>query len=115
MNLLIGAVLILLSYQILRDLNKWVDHKISRSVTDRFDRYRFFLLLLGRFIFFVDLIRMSNTMESYLHESRKLDGSNFKNWKFKIQTLLEGANAWSIVTGDEKRVNAGTQEQDWDK
>lgn len=58
---------------------------------------------------------MSNTMESYLHESGKLDGSNFMKWKFKIQTLLEGVNAWSIVTGDEQRVNAGTQEQDWDK
>lgn len=54
-------------------------------------------------------------MESYLYESGKLDGSNFMNWKFKIQTLLEGAKAWSIVTGDEQRVNAGTQKQDWDK
>eukprot|EP00253_Pinus_taeda_P010156 PITA_10156 len=58
---------------------------------------------------------MSNTMESYLHESGKLDGSNFTNWKFKIQTLLEGANAWSIVTGDELRPNVGIQEQEWDK
>ena len=58
-------------------------------------------------------------MESYLHESGKLDGSNFMNWKFKIQTLLEGANAWSIVIGDEQRLNsntgANTQEQEWDK
>eukprot|EP00253_Pinus_taeda_P003869 PITA_03869 len=58
---------------------------------------------------------MSNTMESYLHESGKLDGSNFTNWKFKIKTLLEGANAWSIVTGDELKSNAGTQEQEWEK
>ena len=60
---------------------------------------------------------MSNTIESYIHESGKLDGSNFTNWKFKIQTLLEGANAWSIVTGDEQRpnLNIGTQEQEWDK
>ena len=56
-------------------------------------------------------------MESYLHESGKLDGSNFTNWKFKIQTLLEGANAWSVVRGDEQRSNSniGTQEQEWDK
>lgn len=53
-------------------------------------------------------------MESYLHESGKLNGSNFTNWKFKIHTLLEGASAWSIVIGDEQKVDAGTQEQDWD-
>ena len=54
-------------------------------------------------------------MESYLHESGKLDGSNFTNWNFKIQTLVEGANAWSIVTGDELKPNAGPKEQDWEK
>lgn len=54
-------------------------------------------------------------MEYYLHKSSKLDGSNFMNWKFNIQTLLEGVNAWSIVTGDEQRLSAGTQEKDLDK
>lgn len=44
-------------------------------------------------------------MESYLHESGKLDGSNFTNSKFKIENLLEGVNSWSIVTGDELRPN----------
>jgi len=58
---------------------------------------------------------MNNSIESYLHESGKLDGSNFSNWKFKIQTLLESANAWSIVTGSELRPGSATQEQDWDK
>lgn len=58
---------------------------------------------------------MSNTMESYLNESGKLNGSNFTNWKFKIQTLLEGANAWAIVTGDEQKPAATTQTEDWEK
>eukprot|EP00253_Pinus_taeda_P024209 PITA_24209 len=58
---------------------------------------------------------MKNSLESYLHESGKLDGTNFSNWKFKMQTLLESANAWSIVLGNEQRVGTTTQEQDWDK
>lgn len=29
--------------------------------------------------------------------------------------MLEGANAWSIVTGDEQKPNGGPQEQDWEK
>jgi len=59
--------------------------------------------------------KMRNTLESYLHESGKLDGTNFSNWKFKMQTLLESANAWSIVLGDEQRAGTAAQEQDWDK
>eukprot|EP00253_Pinus_taeda_P025009 PITA_25009 len=58
---------------------------------------------------------MSNTMESYLNDSGKLNGSNFTNWKFKIQTLLEGANAWAIVTGDEQKPTATTQKEDLEK
>ena len=58
---------------------------------------------------------MSNTTESYLNESGKLNGSNFTNWKFKIQTLLEGANAWTIVTGDEQKPTASTQKEDREK
>eukprot|EP00253_Pinus_taeda_P021576 PITA_21576 len=54
-------------------------------------------------------------MESYLNESGKLNGSNFTNWKFKIQTLLEGANAWAIVTGDEQKPAAAQQKEDWEK
>jgi len=55
---------------------------------------------------------MNNILESYLHESGKLDGMNFSNWKFKMQTLLESVNAWSIVLGDEQRSGTATQEQD---
>eukprot|EP00253_Pinus_taeda_P031194 PITA_31194 len=58
---------------------------------------------------------MNNSLESYLHESGKLDGTNFSNWKFKMQTLLGSANAWSIVLGNEQRAENATQEQDWDK
>ena len=58
---------------------------------------------------------MNNSIESYLHKSGKLDGSNFTNWKFKMQTLLESANVWSVVIGNELRSGSATQEQDWDK
>eukprot|EP00253_Pinus_taeda_P035070 PITA_35070 len=58
---------------------------------------------------------MNNSLESYLHESSKLDGTNFSNWKFKMQTLLESANVWLIVLGNEQRAGNATQEQDWDK
>jgi hypothetical protein len=29
-------------------------------------------------------------VEIYLNEANKLDGSNFINWKFNMQTLMEG-------------------------
>ena len=32
-----------------------------------------------------------------------------------MQTLLESANAWSIILGNEHRAKNATQEQDWDK
>lgn len=59
--------------------------------------------------------KMNNSLESYLDESGKLDGTNFSNWKFKMKTLLESANAWSIVLGNEQRAGNTTQEHDWDK
>ena len=58
---------------------------------------------------------MNNNIELYLHESGKLDGSNFSNWKFNMQTLLESENAWSIFIGNELRPESAAQEQDWDK
>jgi len=39
--------------------------------------------------------------EAYLNENNKLDGSNYFGWKFELQTLLEGHNAWTIVNNDE--------------
>jgi hypothetical protein len=33
---------------------------------------------------------VNQLVETYLNESNKLDGSNFINYKFKMQTLIEG-------------------------
>ena len=64
---------------------------------------------------------MSNPLaETYLNEANKLDGSNFINWKFKMQTLMEGYGVQTITNGNEAKPVAaagGTpaQIQDWDK
>jgi len=64
---------------------------------------------------------MNNQLaEAYLNENNKLDGSNYFGWKFKLQTLLEGHNVWTIVNNDEVKPNVltgGTIEtiQYWDK
>jgi hypothetical protein len=44
---------------------------------------------------------MANLVDSYLTESNKLDGTNYVNWKFKMQTLMEGHNVWAIANGKE--------------
>lgn len=45
---------------------------------------------------------MANVLaESYLSESNKLDGEIYANWKFKLQTLMEGNNTWAIESGAE--------------
>lgn len=36
-------------------------------------------------------------------ESNNLDGSNYVNWKFKVQTSLKATMAWNIVTGVEDK------------
>ena len=47
--------------------------------------------------------------DTYINEVSKLNGENYVNWKFKMMTMLESANVWSIVTGDEPRpVNAAS-------
>jgi hypothetical protein len=58
--------------------------------------------------------------ETYLNEANKLDGSNFINWKFKMQTLMEGYGVWNIAKGTEVKPDAAagattTQIQDWEK
>jgi len=40
-------------------------------------------------------------VDSYLIESIKLDGENYVNWRFKVTTILEAYNLWTIVKGDE--------------
>jgi hypothetical protein len=44
--------------------------------------------------------------ETYLNEANKLDGSNFINWKFKMQTLMKGYGVWNIANGTELKPNA---------
>ena len=44
---------------------------------------------------------MNNMMEVYLNESNKLDGSNYCNWKFKLQNMLEEHSAWGIKARDD--------------
>jgi hypothetical protein len=58
--------------------------------------------------------------ETYLNEANKLDGSNFINWKFKMQTLMEGYGVWNIVKGTELKPDAAASVavvhiQDWEK
>jgi len=49
---------------------------------------------------------MNNQLvEAYLNENNKMDGSNYFGWKFKLQTLLEGHHAWTIVNNDEVKAN----------
>jgi len=68
-----------------------------------------------------EFAEMANPLaETYLNETNKLDGSNFVNWKFKMQTLLEGYGVWMIAKGDEAQPDAAAGAiaatiQDWDK
>jgi len=58
----------------------------------------------------------NNMFEACLNEHNKLDGSNYANWKFKMQTLLEVQSAWTIVNGDEPKPAArSTSIPDWEK
>jgi hypothetical protein len=64
---------------------------------------------------------MANPLaETYLNEANKLDGSNFINWKFKMQMLMEGYGVWNIAKGTELKPDAvagatTAQIQDWEK
>jgi hypothetical protein len=52
--------------------------------------------------YFLGVINMAYPLvESYLTKATKLDGTNYMNWKFKMQTLMEGYNVWSIASGSE--------------
>ena len=67
------------------------------------------------------LVEMVNPLaETYLNEANKLNGLNFINWKFKMQTLMEGYGVWTIAKGDEVKLDAvvgatAAHIQDWDK
>ena len=72
-----------------------------------------FSYILKLFIFV--FAKMSNQLaNSYLNESSKLDGKNYINWKFKILTICEAWNVWSVVNGDELKP-AGATGTDWEK
>ena len=62
---------------------------------------------------------MANLVDFYLTESNKLDGTNYVNWKFKMQTLMEGHNIWAIVNGKQDKPTSPTTTlgvvQDWKK
>ena len=53
--------------------------------------------------------------KTYMNEASKLNGEHYVNWKFKLMTVLESANAWSIVIGDESRPVSATLLPDWNK
>ena len=58
---------------------------------------------------------MSNSLaDNYLNEASKLNGEKYIDWKFKILTICEAWNVWSIVNGDELKPTgaAGTE---WEK
>ena len=46
----------------------------------------------------------AHLVDTYINETSKLNSENYVNWKFKIMTVLESTNAWSIVTSDELRL-----------
>ena len=60
---------------------------------------------------------MSNSLAgNYLNEASKLNGENYIDWKFKILTICEAQNVWSIVNGDELKPTgaAGTEWEKWE-
>jgi hypothetical protein len=67
------------------------------------------------------LAEMVNLLvETYLNKTNKLDGSNFINWKFKMQTPMEGYGVWIIVKGTKAKPDVpasaiAAQIQDWEK
>eukprot|EP00253_Pinus_taeda_P032961 PITA_32961 len=58
----------------------------------------------------------NNIFEECMNEHKKLDGSNYANWNFNMQTLLEAQSAWKIVNGDEpKPATRLATIPDWEK
>ena len=58
---------------------------------------------------------MANSFpENYLNKASKLYGDNYLDWKFKILTMLEALNVWTIVKKDEAKPTGATL-ADWEK
>jgi hypothetical protein len=53
------------------------------------------------FCLFIAYFWILQILQSYIIDSNKLDGINYVNWKFKVQTLMEGLNLCKIVNGTE--------------
>ena len=49
----------------------------------------------------------------YITESSKLNGENYVNWKFKLNTILEALSLWPIVKGDEQKPTDPLSLSDW--
>ena len=49
-----------------------------------------------------------------MNGSSKLSGDNYVNWKFKLMTILEGYNLWSIVNGNEFNPTTIIEILDWE-
>lgn len=54
-------------------------------------------------------------LDTYMNESTKLDGENYVNQKFKLMTILEGNNLWSIVSRDEPKPTVAGSIPDWER
>jgi hypothetical protein len=77
-----------------------VDPKAERRTAQHRRKLDGKLHILGDFTCRDYLAAMANPLaETYLNEANKLDGSNFINWKFKMQTLMEGYGVWNIAKG----------------
>ena len=61
------------------------------------------------------IAELSNSVaDNYLNEASKLDGDNYIDWKFKILTIFEAWNVWTIVNGDETKP-IGASGIEWEK
>jgi len=53
--------------------------------------------------------------DTYINEASKLNGENYVNWKFKLQTVLELFGGWTIVNGTELKPTDPALLADWNK
>ena len=53
--------------------------------------------------------------DTYINEASKLNGENYVNWKFKLQTVLELFGGWTIVNGTELKPVDPALIPDWKK
>jgi hypothetical protein len=53
--------------------------------------------------------------DTYINEASKLNGENYVNWKFKLQTVLELLGGWTIVNGTELKPTDPALLANWNK